>query len=229
MSDAAFARKLMNARLQGREAMQALAEDHLPLVGMLVRRFPGYMREREELYQQGCVGLMKALARFDPAMDVQFSTYAAAMIMGEMRMLCRCDAPIHVSRTEREMRSRIRRTEARLSVTLGREPTMQELSAVLRIPPEELVLLMEEISVASADAHPAMMSLLPDHDDWMTRLLLRDVIARLPRDDQRLLLLRYHRGLTQTETARALGITQVKVSRREMALKTQLREAWRGA
>lgn len=229
MSDTAFARTLMNARLQGREAMQALAEDHLPLVGMLVRRFPGYMREREELYQQGCVGLMKALARFDPERGIRFSTYAAAMILGEMRMLCRCDAPLHVPRTDREQRSRIRRTEARLSVSLGREPTVQELSAVLRIPPEELVLLMEDISVASADAHPFMTSLLPDHDDWMTRLMLRDVIARLPQDDQRLLLLRYHRGLTQAETARALGITQVRVSRREIALKAQLREAWQGA
>lgn len=227
MGDESFAQALLLARAEGKRAMQTLAEDHLPLVGLMVKRFPWRVREREELYQQGCVGLMKALARYDPEMGVRFSTYAATVILGEMRALCRCNAPVHVPRTDREQRMRIRRAESRLCQALGREPTIDELSAALRMPPAELVLLMEEISVTSTDAHPAMASLLPDRDDWMTRLLLRDVIARLPREDQRLLLLRYHRGLTQSETARVLGITQVRVSRREMALKAQLRQAWR--
>ena len=225
-----FSAALSAARMQGRQAMQELAEDHLPLVAAMVRRFPWHAREREELYQQGCVGLMKALARYDPSMGAGFSTYAAAMILGEMRMLCRMDAPVHVPRRDRELRSRIRRAERTLADRLGREPTMQELAALLRMEPAELALSMEEIQVTSMDAPlpggRSLQELLPDRDDWMNRLLLRDAVSRLSREDQRLLLLRLRLGKTQAETARAMGISQVQVSRREAAVKQRLRQAW---
>ena len=225
-----FPSALSMARMQGRQAMQELAEDHLPLVAAMVRRFPWHAREREELYQQGCVGLMKALARYDPSMGTSFSTYAAAMILGEMRMLCRMDAPVHVPRRDRELRSRIRRAERTLADRLGREPTMQELAALLRMEPAELALSMEEIQVTSMDAPlpggRSLQELLPDRDDWMNRLLLRDAVSRLSREDQRLLLLRLRLGKTQAETARAMGISQVQVSRREAAVKQRLRQAW---
>lgn len=221
-----FSHALAQARAEGATAMQALAEDHLPLVGMLVRRFPWPTREKEELYQQGCVGLMKALARFDPGYGVRFSTYAAAMILGEMRMLCRCDAPVHIPRGDREKRAHIRRAESMLAQRLGRAPTITELAEALRMEPAELAMAMEEVSVTSTDSAPGMADLLPDPDDWMTRLLLRDLIDRLPRDDRRLFLMRFRLGRTQTEVARSLGISQVQVSRREMAIKARLREAW---
>ena len=216
-----------SASLQERKA---LAENHLPLVAAMVRRFPRYGREREELYQQGCVGLMKALARYDASLGTAFSTYAAAMILGEMRMLSRMDMPIHIPRRDRELRGRIRRAENMLTAHLGREPTVQELAKTLKVDPTELVLSMEEISVTSMDAATAagtqMSELLPDHDDWMSRLLMRDLISRLPERDQKLLLLRYRYGLSQTETARRLGMTQVQVSRREMQIKAQLKKEW---
>ena len=227
-----FPSALSMARMQGRQAMQELAEDHLPLVAAMVRRFPWHAREREELYQQGCVGLMKDLARYDPSMGTSFSTYAAAMILGEMRMLCRLDAPVHVPRRDRELRSRIRRAERTLASRLGREPTMQELAALLRMEPAELALSMEEIQVTSMDAPlpdgRSLQELLPDRDDWMNRLLLRDAVSHLSREDQRLLLLRLRLGKTQAETARAMGISQVQVSRREAAVKQRLRRAWTG-
>ena len=215
------------ASLQERKA---LAEDHLPLVAAMVRRFPRYEREREELYQQGCVGLMKALARYDASLGTAFSTYAAAMILGEMRMLSRLDMPVHIPRRDRELRGRIRRAENLLTARLGREPTVQELAQALRVEPTELVLSMEEISVTSMDAMTAtgmpMTELLPDPDDWMSRLLLRDLVSRLPERDRKLLLLRYRYGLTQTATAKRLQMTQVQVSRREMQLKAQLKKEW---
>ena len=209
---------------------KALAENHLPLVAAMVRRFPRYGREREELYQQGCVGLMKALARYDASLGTAFSTYAAAMILGEMRMLSRLDMPVHIPRRDRELRSRIRRAENTLTAHLGREPTVQEIAAMLRIDPEELILAMEEISVTSIDA-PApggtpIAELLPDRDDWMNRLLLRDMVSHLPERDRKLLLLRYRYTLSQTETARRLGMTQAQVSRREMQIKAQLKKEW---
>lgn len=223
-----FTAQLLAARLQGRAAMQALAEEHLPLVAAMVRRFSSDLHEKEELYQQGCIGLMKALARFDPAYGTSFSTYAAAMILGEMRSLCRIEAPIHIPRGERELRSRVRQAQRRLMNHLGREPTIQELAATLRVEPAELALAMEQISVFSVETNTgrSIAELLPDQTDWETRLLLRDMIARLPKNDQRLLMLRLRFGQTQAETARALGITQVQVSRREQALKQQLRQAW---
>lgn len=199
---------------------QARAEDHLPLVAAMVRRFPWHVREREELYQQGCLGLMKAVARYDPDHGVAFSTYASAMILGEMRMLCRLNAPIHIPRREREMRSRIRKAEDQLTAYLGRQPTVQELAASLRMEPAELAMAMEEVTVSSSDE---MLALIPAQDGWMDRLFLRDIISRLPKDDQRLLLLRLRLGKTQAETARAMGLTQVQVSRRELALKQMIR------
>ena len=209
---------------------KALAENHLPLVAAMVRRFPWRQREREELYQQGCIGLMKALARYDASLGTAFSTYAAAMILGEMRMLSRMDMPVHVPRRDRELRSRIKRAESRLTAHLGREPTVQEIAEMLRIDPTELVLSMEEISVTSIDAETTtgmqMIELLPDRDDWMSRLLLRDLVSRLPERDRKLLLLRYRYGLSQTETAKRLGMTQVQVSRREMQVKAQLKKEW---
>lgn len=223
-----FAVQLMEARLQGKAAMQALAEKHLPLVAAMVRRFPRNHHEREELYQQGCIGLMKALMRFDPNYGASFSTYAAAMILGEMRSLCRIEAPIHVPRGERELRSRIRQAQQRLTAHLGREPTIQEVAAVLRMEPVELTFAMEQISVFSMEtpSGQSLVELLPDQTDWETHLLLRDMIARLAQKDQRLLMLRLRFGKTQAETARALGMTQVQVSRREQTLKQQLRQAW---
>ena len=128
-----FSTELTRARLNGREAVAALAEEHLPLVAAMVSRFPWYGRDREELYQQGCVGLMKAMARYDPSYGTAFSTYAAAMILGEMRMLCRNDAPVHIPRRDRELRSRVRRTERMLTEHLGRDPTVQELASTMRM------------------------------------------------------------------------------------------------
>lgn len=224
----AFAAQLMDARLGGKEAMQALAENHLPLVAAMVRRFPSPYHEREELYQQGCIGLMKALSRFDPSLGTAFSTYAAAMILGEMRSLCRLDAPIHIPRGLRERRSRIRRAQDQLTSHLGREPTISEVASLLRVEPAELAMDMEQITISSADTATgqSLVELLPDTTDWETRLLLRDMLSRLPKADQRLLMLRLHLNKTQAETAKALGMTQVQVSRREQAIKQQLRRAW---
>lgn len=221
-----FATALTHAREEGKLALQELAEDHLPLVAAMVQRFPWHYKEKEELYQQGCLGLMKALARFDPTYGVRFSTYAAAMILGEMRMLCRLDAPIHIPRGDRELRSRIRKAESQLTTHLGRNPTVQELASLLRMDPSELILAMEQIQVTSTASSRTLLDLLPDQDDWMNRLLMRDMIERLSASDQRLLLLRFRFGKTQAETARTLGISQVQVSRREIALKQQLRQAW---
>ena len=201
---------------------------------MLCRRFAPLDREWEELYQQGCIGLMKAVNRFDPAMGVKFSTYAVPLILGEMRALTRLSAPCHIPRSDRELRAKVRRAEAMLRQEKHQEPTVSELAQVLRMAPAELTLAMESITTVSLDApvaagttHP-LTEVIPDpeSDAWMNRILLRDLLDRLPQREQKLLYLRWRMGQTQAETARALGMTQVQVSRAELKLKARLRQEW---
>lgn len=224
-----IAQELLSARASGPEALQALAEKHLPLVAAMVRRYPERRYAREELYQQGVIGLMKALRRFDPAHGTAFSTYAAAMILGEMRMLQRLESPIHLPRTEIELRRRIRRAEEALTATLHREPTITELAEALNMDAAELVLHMEEITVASTDTQSEggtpLADILPDPEDWQKRIELRDILARLPEKDRQLVLLRHRVGLTQAQAGQRLGMSQMQVSRREAIIRTLLRRA----
>lgn len=229
MTTADFIHALLTARQSGPNALQALAEMHLPLVGMMVRRFPQGQFSREELYQQGVVGLMKALNRFDPTRGTAFSTYAARMILGEMRMLHRMNAPIHISRTEIDARRRIRRAQDMLCAKLSREPTVSELASVLQMDAEELMLHMEMVSVGSTDSESpgkgARAELIPDPEDWQRRIELQDILARLPERDQQLILLRHRAGLTQVQAGQRLGMTQMQVSRRESIIRTLLKRA----
>lgn len=211
---------------------RALAEDHLPLVAALVRRFPPGLYEPEELYQQGCIGLMKALARYRPECGTNFSTYAVPLILGEMRMLSRQYAPIHIPRPEREQRQRIRRTTAQLTTTLSREPTITELATAMRMEQTDLLLLLDDVTVSSTEAASEdgspLINAIADDDDWLSRVELRDLIARLAETDRQLLKLRHIEGLSQADTAHRLGMTQVQVSRREAVLRRQLHNAWYG-
>lgn len=212
---------------------QIVAEDHLPLVAAMVRRFPHHNHEPEELYQQGCVGLMKAIARYTPEKGNSFASYACAMIIGEMRMLSREEQCIHIPRTDREKRTQIRKLQDTLQRQLGREPTIDELASALRTTPEELVMYMEDIIVASTDAvsenGTSIAETLQDQDDWLRRLELRDIIGRLPEKDRLLMTYRYLDCLSQQKTAELLGMTQLQVSRRETVIRRQLRDAWMSA
>ena len=203
-------------------SLQAQAELHLPLVRALARRFP--TEDQEELFQQGVIGLMKALRNFDADRSVAFSTYAVPIILGEMRQLCRQRSPLHIPRTERELRSRIRQAEETLTSALHREPTISELAQALHMDIAELLLHMDEISVASIDAEERA-PLLPDPEDWQKRVELRDILAHLPELDRRLIILRHRAGLTQAQAGQRLGLTQMQVSRREKVIRTLLRRA----
>lgn len=224
-----FGNELYRARQQGGQALKQLAEKHLPLVGAMLRRFPHTQEDREELYQQGCVGLMKALSAFDPARGTAFSSYAAAMILGEMRMLRRSGQPIRIPQREAALRRDIRRAQSTLAVRLHREPTVAELAKEMHMDAAEMMLHMEEITVSSTDALTAagspLSDLLPDPEDIERRAELRDILRRLPEMDQQLILLRYRVGLTQAEAGQRLGMTQMQVSRREGVIRTLLKRA----
>ncbi len=207
------------------ETLSARAEQHLPLVKAMMKRIPHRAEDREEVYQQGCLGLMKALRTFDPGRGAAFSTYAAPFILGEMRQVYRQRQAVRVPRGEMDLRRRIRRAQDDLTALLHREPTITELAEALHMEPTELTLHMEGTEAASTGSEGALADLLPDPEDIEKRIELRDILSRLPEGDQRIVTLRHRLGLTQAETGRRLGMSQMQVSRREAIIRTLLRRA----
>ena len=218
-----------------KQALEEMTRRNLPLVRCVLKRFSAWGRDFEELYQQGCMGLVKAIQRFDVQAGVQFSTYAVPMILGELRRYLRDDSPVHVARTDRERAAQARKTIRILRQALHREPTLPEIAAAMRMPAAELVLLLDTgKQPVSLDSSPTTDQRLswgdilrdPRSDAWMERLFLRDLIARLPKTEQWLLYLRYAADKTQAETAALLNMTQVQISRLEARVRVMLREQW---
>lgn len=225
----AFAEELLHARQAGPEALQALAEKHLPLVAAMVNRLPVSSISREDLYQQGVVGLMKALNRFSPEKGVAFSTYAVPFILGEMRQLQRQAALLHIPRAETALRKQIRQRTDALRRQLHREPSVCELAEALHMDAAELMLHLDDVIVASSDAPgptgKPFLAQLADPDDMEHRIELRDLLDRLPPSDRKLVLLRHRLGLTQAQAGQRLGLTQMQVSRREQAIRKAIQAA----
>ncbi|NCB06027.1 MAG: sigma-70 family RNA polymerase sigma factor, partial [Clostridia bacterium] len=201
-------------------------EEHVGLVGMCARRLMGRGIPYEELYQQGCVGLMNAAARFDPSRGVCFSTYAVPLILFEMKRYADTCTPMHVPRTDRELQLRVSHARARLMEASGREPTVTELAQALRMPPEELGARMEareRMNAISAYEEgldfPAAAATDPQGESFVDTILLWDAIERLPAPMPELIWLRYVKRLSQKRVGQLLQLTQVQVSRLERRTK----------
>lgn len=205
------------------------------LVHSAVRHFLGRGVEYDDLFQAGCMGLVKAVAAFDLSRGAAFSTYAVPVILGEMRRLFRDDGPVKVSRALKEQSLRARRTRESLRMSLGREPSIAELAYALGMDVAETAQALE------ASAAPLSLTVDNDGDDVQAdvpvessedsvvdRLALKEALGSLPADDRRLIILRYFKGRTQCETARMLATTQVQVSRRERRILQKLRERLTG-
>ena len=202
------------------------------LIWSVVRRYYGRGVEPDDLYQLGCLGFLKAVQGFDPEYGTQFSTYAVPKIAGEIRRFLRDDGPVKVSRGLKERGAGLRAVRGRLSVQLGREPTLSELA-------EETGLTPEEIAAADTAAEPVislqsetgeggltlegMLTSGGEEEGLVERITLRSAIAGLPEREQQVLVLRYYRGMTQMNTARVLGVSQVQVSRLERRALERLR------
>ena len=226
---------IARAQQDDKQALEEMTRRNLPLVRCVLKRFSAWGRDSEELYQQGCMGLVKAIQRFDLSAGVQFSTYAVPMILGELHRYLRDDSPVHVARTDRERAGKARKTIRILRQALHREPTIPEIAAAMRMPAAELVLLLDTgKQPVSLDSSPTTDQRLswgeilrdPRSDAWMERLFLRDLISRLPKMEQWLLYLRYAAEKTQAETAALLNMTQVQISRLEARVRVMLREQW---
>ena len=224
---------LLEAAREGDSAAceQVLLENN-GLIWSVVRRYYGRGVEPDDLYQLGCVGFLKAIRGFDPQFGTQFSTYAVPKIAGEIRRFLRDDGPVKVSRGLKERGTGIRAARARLSTQLGREPTLSELAEETGLSPEDIAAAETAIEpVVSLQAETGedgltlegMLTTGNEEEGMVERITLRAAIRDLPERERQVLLLRYYRGMTQMDTARVLGVSQVQVSRLERRALDKLR------
>lgn len=204
-------------------AMEACVRAHLPLVGCVCARYPAY-GEREDVYQQGCLGLVKAVVRFDGARGTAFSTFAVPHILGEIRAYQKTRDGL--GWRARKLARRLREEQSAYFARTGREIPVQTLAQAVGVEAAEIALLLE-----TAKTPAYMDETFADFTDLrcekrMETFLLRDILARLPPSVRQLLHLRYALGQSQSRVARALGTTQTAVSRREKRACALVRKAW---
>ena len=203
-------------------------EGNLPLVHKLANRFRGRGVEYEELYAAGCVGLVKAVDRFEPERGLCFSTYAVPVILGEIRRLFRDGGSVKISRSLKELSVKAARLRDQLSA--NGEPRISDIAQALGVTPEEaaeaLCAGIPPVSLdhGGEDGEPMPVPSASGEDALIDRLALRQCLSELSGEDREILMLRYFRRKTQSETAQILGMTQVMVSRRERKLLKELRE-----
>ncbi len=212
-------------------AMALLAKENLGLVRAAMRRFSGV--DEQELYQAGCLGLVEAIRRFDVTRGVAFSTYAVPYILGEMRRYVRDNRSVHVSRSLQATARNAHRAAEALRISMGREPTLVEIAREIAVAPEELAMaLSSQAAPLSLDAPMGedgdtnLSETLGDERQEVAfeRTLVRGMLERCRERERALLLLRYFRGLSQEDTARALGLSQSQVSRLEKQILARLRQ-----
>ena len=205
-------------------ACARLVEENSGLVWSIVRRFFGRGVDPEDLYQLGCVGLLKAIRGFDTAFGTRFSTYAVPKISGEIRRFLRDDGTVKVSRGMKERARAVAQARSALEQKLGREPTLSELSAETGLDAEELATAEAAVSTAESlqrengEAHLTLEQTLGDEgqeERLVEHLALGAAIEALPERERMVIALRFFHGLTQDASAKVLGISQVQVSRLE--------------
>ena len=222
---------LLQAR-NGDEAAAAKAlEENSGLIWAVVRRYFGKGVEADDLYQLGCLGVLKAVRGFDPAYGTQFSTYAVPKIAGEIRRYLRDNGAIKVGRSLREQSVSIYAARERLRTQLGREPALSELSQATGLSPEDIAAAElaaappDSLNQENADGLTLESTLASPvtEEQMLERIALRSAIDRLPDQEQKTILLRFYKGLTQQQCARILGVSQVQVSRLEKRAIEKLR------
>lgn len=221
-----------------KNAEDMLIRQNAALVRSVANRFRGRGQETEDLFQLGCIGLLKAAERFDFSKNVQFSTYAVHMIIGEIKRFLRDDGIVKVSRSVKETTGKVKAVRETLERELGREAKMTEIAARLGMEPEELAAVCtagkppESLDAAMYESDDGrqityMETLTDDRlfdEEVVNCISLREAINKLTPRDRKILLMRFYRNKTQSEVSASLGISQVQVSRLEKKMLQQLRE-----
>lgn len=210
-----------------------LINENYGLVHACANKFRGRGVEYDDLFQAGCVGLIKAADNFDAERGFAFSTYAVPVILGEIRRIFRDGGSVKIGRTLKEKSRNAMKIREQMAVELGREPTVSELAEKLGTDvssaAELITVSMPTISLTATDDEKGSGQLdipTPAPEGEITeKMALRTVVASLEEKDRRLIELRYYKGLTQVKTAAELGMSQVQVSRREKAILLQMRKS----
>ena len=216
-------------------ALEAIIEENMGLVRSIALRFRDRGTDYDDLVQIGTIGMIKAVRSFSFEKEVVFSTYAVPLIMGEIKRHLRDDGPIKVSRIYKKLSMEIGRARSKILTDEGREPTILELANICGISVEDAAIALETINPISSlsetfgeDEKLTLESQLASNDREIEKMndkiALGQAIARLPRDWQRIVTMRYYRNMTQQQVADALGLSQVKISREEKKILAALRE-----
>ena len=217
-------------------AREELINGNLRLVLSVVQKFANRGEVMDDLFQVGCIGLIKAIDNFDPSQEVRFSTYGVPMIIGEIRRYLRDNNSIRVSRSLRDTAYRAMQAKEALTTQNLREPTIEEIAQTMGTKKEDVVMALEAIveplslydPVYSDGGDPIyVMDQIGDKNDdteWLDELLLRQAIDELSEREKRILSMRFLNGLTQVEVAREIGISQAQVSRVEKGALKRIKE-----
>lgn len=231
---------LVLVRNGDKEAREKLISDNTGLVWSIVRRFNSRGYEAEDLFQIGCIGLIKAVDKFDDSFEVMFSTYAVPLIMGEIKRFMRDDGMIKVSRTLKENGWKINKAIQLLNQSLGREPTLEEISKETELLTEDITLALEANSEVESiyksmyqsdgsevyliDQIKCNENVNENYEKIIDKMTLQQIINELDEIEKKIILKRYFQEKTQTEIAKDLGISQVQVSRMEKKILFELRK-----
>ena len=229
---------LLRAKAGDEDARQALIEGNLRLVLSVIQRFDKRGESPDDLFQVGCIGLIKAIANFDPTKNVRFSTYGVPMIAGEVRRYLRDNSAIRVSRSIRDVAYRVLQCKEAQTASLGREPTLEEIAKELELSQEEVSEALDAVCaplslydpVFSDGSDPlTVMDQVRDHknteNSWMEHITLHNAFHALGPREKQILSLRFYDGKTQMEVAGALGISQAQVSRLEKGAISAMRKS----
>ena len=220
--------KLLKAVREGdKTAREKLINGNLKLVLSVIQRFTGRGENLDDLFQIGCIGLIKSIDNFDVTQNVRFSTYAVPMIIGEIRRYLRDNSPVRVSRSIKDVAYRAMKMKEQLIADLGREPTIDELAEKLELPRSEVVLALESIVEPLSLQEPVysdggdtiyVLDQIGDGNDeknWLDEIAFREAIKNLGEREKKILQLRFIDGRTQMEVSHEIGISQAQVSRLE--------------
>ncbi|MET3696179.1 RNA polymerase sigma (RpoX/SigF) subunit [Bacillus oleivorans] len=226
---------IVKAQKGEQEAKDTIVQKNMRLVWSVVQRFLNRGYEPDDLFQIGCIGLLKSVDKFDLSYDVKFSTYAVPMIIGEIQRFIRDDGTVKVSRSLKELGNKIRRAKDELSKINGRVPTVSEIAEYLEISAEEIIMAQEASRSPSSihetvyenDGDPiTLLDQIADQEEnlWFDKLALKEAIRDLDDRERLIVYLRYFKDQTQSEVAARLGISQVQVSRLEKKILQQMKD-----
>ena len=230
-------RLLRLAKAGDRKAREQLIEGNLRLVLSVIQRFEKRGESPDDLFQVGCIGLIKAISNFDPDKQVRYSTYGVPIIDGEVRRYLRDNSAIRVSRSIRDVAYRVLQCKEVMTTQMGREPKLEEIAKQLDLPVEEVSQAMDAVCAPVSLYDPVysdggdpltVMDQVRDtrntDEHWMEHIALQTAFTRLNPREKQILSLRFYDGKTQMEVAGALGISQAQVSRLEKSAISDLRK-----